>query len=107
MSGQNFAIDKDVEGKVTLNLDDPVPWDQVLDLVLQMNQLGKEKRGGIIRIATLTTLRAEEADRKAKMKARREAENEEGLITAFIPINYGSAKDLAANHLVLNGNLPL
>jgi type IV pilus assembly protein PilQ len=105
VSGQNFAIDKDVEGKVTLNLDDPVPWDQVLDLVLQMNQLGKEKRGGIIRIATLTTLRAEEAERKNKLKERRQAENEEALVTAFIPINYAIAKDIAVQHLVLNGNL--
>lgn len=105
VSGENFAIDKDVEGKVTLNLDDPVPWDQVLDLVLQMNQLGKEKRGNIIRIATLTTLRAEESERKSKLKERREAENEEALVTAFIPINYAVANDLAVNHLVLNGNL--
>ena len=27
-------------GAVTLTLDQPVPWDQVLDLVLKMNQLG-------------------------------------------------------------------
>ncbi|MEJ2269958.1 MAG: hypothetical protein P8Y04_09315, partial [Desulfobulbaceae bacterium] len=33
ISGKNFAIDKNVTGKVTLTLDKPVPWDQVLDLV--------------------------------------------------------------------------
>ena len=40
ISGKNFAIDKNVTGKVTLALQKPVPWDQVLDLVLKMNQLG-------------------------------------------------------------------
>ena len=40
VSGSNFAIDKDVTGKVTLAFDKPVPWDQVLDLILKMNQLG-------------------------------------------------------------------
>ncbi|MCK7510697.1 MAG: hypothetical protein MZV70_45970 [Desulfobacterales bacterium] len=35
ISGKNFAIDKNVTGKVTLALQRPVPWDQVLDLVLE------------------------------------------------------------------------
>ncbi|MCP4149234.1 MAG: AMIN domain-containing protein, partial [bacterium] len=45
ISGKNFAIDKNVTGKVTLTLDKPVPWDQVLDLVLKMNQLGMTMEG--------------------------------------------------------------
>ncbi|MBW2590774.1 MAG: AMIN domain-containing protein, partial [Deltaproteobacteria bacterium] len=48
ISGKNFAIDKDVTGKVTLTLDTPVPWDQALDLVLKMNQLGMVYEGDII-----------------------------------------------------------
>jgi type IV pilus assembly protein PilQ len=50
VSGKNFAIDKDVTGKVTLTLAKPVPWDQALDLILKMNQLGKTSEGNIIRI---------------------------------------------------------
>ena len=53
ISGKNFAVDKNVTGKVTLALEEPVPWDQVLDLVLKMNQLGRIWEGDIIRIATL------------------------------------------------------
>ena len=60
ISGQNFAIDKDVTGKVTLNFEQPVPWDQVLDLVLKMNQLGLREEQGIYRIATQATLAREE-----------------------------------------------
>ncbi|MCP4371019.1 MAG: AMIN domain-containing protein, partial [Deltaproteobacteria bacterium] len=64
VSGGNFAIDKNVTGKVTLSFDRPVPWDQVLDLVLKMNELGRIYEGDIIRIATLATLEAEEKQRK-------------------------------------------
>ncbi|MFO7964935.1 MAG: hypothetical protein R6U50_13510, partial [Desulfobacterales bacterium] len=37
ISGKNFIIDDDVNGKVTMTLDKPVPWDQIMDLVLKMN----------------------------------------------------------------------
>ena len=60
VSGLNFAIDKDVQGKVTMTLEEPVPWDQVLDLVLKMNGLGKKNEGNVIRIATIATLQNEE-----------------------------------------------
>ena len=60
VSGLNFAIDKDVQGKVTMTLENPVPWDQVLDLVLKMNGLGKKNEGNVIRIATIATLQNEE-----------------------------------------------
>src|SRR5690606_26449029 len=63
ISGKNFAIDKDVVGTVTLSLEKPVPWDQVLDLVLKMNQLGIVNEGEIVRIATIATLQQEEESR--------------------------------------------
>lgn len=96
ISGKNFAIDKNVTGKVTLALQKPVPWDQVLDLVLKMNQLGMTREGDILRIATLATLQQEEKLRQAQLKAEQEArkQEEEGepLITEYIPINYSNAK---------------
>ena len=95
ISGKNFAIDKDVTGKVTMTLDKPVPWDQVLDLVLRMNQLGMTHEGEIVRIATLETLKKEDDLRKAKLEALRKAREEvkalEPLVTKYIPISYSSA----------------
>ncbi|MBT8357230.1 MAG: type IV pilus secretin PilQ, partial [Deltaproteobacteria bacterium] len=99
VSGQNFAIDDDVTGKVTLSFDKPVPWDQVLDLVLKMNQLGKMYEGDIIRVATKETLKLEEKSKKERLKERQQAIQLEDLITVFIPVNYTSAKDVADNHL--------
>jgi type IV pilus assembly protein PilQ len=103
ISGKNFAIDKNVTGKVTLALQRPVPWDQVLDLVLKMNQLGMVQEGSIIRIASLATLQQEEKMRQAQLKAEQDAkkQEEEGepLVTAYIPVNYSNAKSEVLPHL--------
>jgi type IV pilus assembly protein PilQ len=96
VSGKNFAIDKDVTGTVTLSFEKPVPWDQVLDLILKMNQLGKVVDGDIIRIATIATLKREEQDRQAALAAQKKAEEQqaalEPLETRYIKINYANAK---------------
>jgi type IV pilus assembly protein PilQ len=100
VSGKNFAIDKDVTGKVTLTLAKPVPWDQALDLILKMNQLGKIYEGNIIRISTLVTLQAEEDQLKEKLKAKQQATRQEDHITAFIPVNYAPASLINENHIL-------
>lgn len=103
VSGKNFAIDKDVTGKVTMTLDKPVPWDQVLDLVLRMNQLGMTQEGEIVRIATMSTLKAEDDLRKAKLEAMRKAREEaralEPLVTRYIPVSYSSAESEVKPHI--------
>jgi type IV pilus assembly protein PilQ len=103
ISGQNFAIDKDVTGKVTLTLDKPVPWDQVLDLVLRMNQLGSVQEGNITRIATLQTLAREEELRRGQFEARLKAEEQqealEPLTTVYMPISYANASSDIQPHL--------
>jgi len=96
VGGVNFAIDKDVLGKVTLSLEDPVPWDQILDLVLKMNSLGKKMEGNVIRIATTETLAREENERQEAIAARQKSEAQkkalEPLVTEYIPVNYSDAK---------------
>jgi type IV pilus assembly protein PilQ len=91
----NFAIDRDVQGKVTLTLEDPVPWDQVLDLVLRMNNLGMKKEGNVIRIATLETLNKEEKLMQetivARQKSLEQKKSLEPLVTEYISVNYSNA----------------
>ena len=107
-SGSNFAIDKDVQGKVTLALGKPVPWDHVLDLVLKMNQLDKDEEGGVIRIARVETLEKEEISRmkmfEAERLAREQSQFLEPLITDYITVNYSKVssdptKDEMLKHL--------
>jgi type IV pilus assembly protein PilQ len=103
VSGKNFAIDKDVSGKVTLTLEKPVPWDQVLDLVLRMNQLGMIVEGDIYRIATLATLKKENDLRKAQIAALQKEKEQikalEPLETRYIPISYSDAKTEILPHI--------
>ena len=103
ISGKNFAIDKNVTGKVTLTLERPVPWDQVLDLVLKMNQLGMTMEGDIIRIATLSTLAQEEKLKQAQLKAaqaaQKQAEALEPLFSEYIPVSYSNAKNEVLPHV--------
>ncbi|MEH0022940.1 MAG: type IV pilus secretin PilQ [Desulfobacter sp.] len=95
VSGLNFAVDSDVQGKVTLSLEKPVPWDQVLDLILKMNGLGKKMEGSVVRIATAETLKNEEQMVQEAIAARKKAAEQkialEPLYTEYIPINYSDA----------------
>lgn len=99
VSRKNFAIDKGVAGKVTLTLEQPVPWDQVLDLILKMNGLDMTYEGDIIRIAKQETIEKEQKALQAKLaserKAKREEEKEvkelEPLATEYVSVNYANA----------------
>ena len=103
VSGRNFAIDKDVTGKVTLTLAEPVPWDQILDLVLRMNKLGKAVEGNIIRIATRATLAEEARLRQEKrteaLAARDQKQQLEPLHTEYLPVNYSNANREIKPHI--------
>ena len=103
ISGRSFAIDKNVTGKVSLKFDKPVPWDQVMELLLKMNQLGMTMEGDIIRIATLSTLAQEEKLKQAQLKAAQQAQKQaealEPLFTEYIPISYSNANTEVLPHL--------
>jgi len=68
-----------------------------------MNQLGVAREGDIIRVASLSTLQQEEKMRQAHLKAEQDSkkQEEEGepLITAYIPVNYSVAKTEVLPHL--------
>ena len=99
VSGQNFAIDSDVSGKVTLTLKKPVPWDQILDLILKMNKLGITYENDIIRISKMSTIHQAQEERIAKIEAEFKAAKKreellEPVLTHYIPVNYARANDL-------------
>ncbi len=98
VSGKNFAIDQDVTGKVTLSLHKPVPWDQVLDLVLKMNQLDMVTEGDIIRIGTQAKFEAAEKARRKRweeeLKRQRLEAQLSQAVTEYIPINYADAESI-------------
>ena len=103
ISGKNYAIDPDVEGTVSISMERPVPWDQVLDLILTMNGLGKVEEGDIIRISRLQTLREEEQARQERVRdLQRKQEDQkalEPLVTEYIPISYANAQAEVMPHI--------
>ena len=110
VAGANFAIDDDVEGKVTLTFQNALPWDQVLDLILTMNKLGQKQEGDVIRIATLETIKEEELAKQAAIAARVESLEQrrklKPLITVYLPINYADASAMAEHIIpILTGQL--
>lgn len=90
VSGMNMVVSENVKGKITIKLDS-VPWDQILDLILDTKGLGKVQTGNIIRIATKRELEKEKAEKLASLEAE---EKYEPLITKIIPVNYLKAADL-------------
>jgi len=91
ISGLNIVLDPDVKGALTIFLND-VPWDQALDVVLKNNSLGKQLDGNVLRIASNSTLEAEEAQRKRLSDARILSAE---LQTETRVLSYAKAADLS------------
>jgi len=90
ISGFNMVVAKNVEGSVTLKLNN-IPWDQALDIVLEDAGLGAIVEGNVLKIAPLSTLQARQ---KALQQASQSNEQFEPLITKQVFVNYARAEEL-------------
>lgn len=88
ISGLNVVLDPNVTGVVTLRLTD-VPWDQALDVVLKNYNFGGQLQGNVLRIATNSTLQAEQTAQKALRDAQELAVP---LTTRTFTLNYTKAE---------------
>lgn len=77
-------------GKVTLRMRD-VPWDQALDMVLEMKNLAKRKNGSVIWIAPRDEMLAME---KQELESRQQISQLEPTHTEPFQINYQKAEDV-------------
>ncbi len=104
VSGMNVVAGSDVTGKVTVRLVN-VEWQQALDVILKINNLGYELDGNVIRVAPLAKLDAERKAREdARVAAARARETEqraqiqvEPLVDRVISVNYAKAADVVKN----------
>jgi type IV pilus secretin PilQ/predicted competence protein len=94
VSGYNLVLHPDVKGNVTIKLLN-VPWDQALDIMLNLNKppLAKSIEGNILWIAptNVLTQMAEE-----KQKAKDTGEKTEELVQEIIRVNYASSADISS-----------
>jgi type IV pilus assembly protein PilQ len=90
-SGLNIVAADTVTGNVTLRLIN-VPWDQALEIVLRAKALDQRRDGNVVWVAPQTEIAAFE---QAKADARIALEQRSEIVTEYIPINYGSAEEIA------------
>jgi type IV pilus assembly protein PilQ len=90
ISGLNIVIDQSIQGAVDVSLHE-VPWDQALDIILRDHKLGYSVEGTIVRIAPLTALADEEAQRR-KLTEERALSGDLEVLTR--PLSYAKAADL-------------
>lgn len=86
----NIVASDDVKGKLSIQLE-AVPWDQVLDLVLEVNNLGKKRIGNILRIMPKDKLRKEEEELLAASKTKEKLGT---LELDIVNINFADATEL-------------
>jgi type IV pilus assembly protein PilQ len=90
ISGLNVVVNPGVSGKVTLKLNE-VPWGRALELILKTNGLGCVLEDNVIRIARLSDLQKEEADRR---KLQEEKALAGDLVDFTHRISYAKAETL-------------
>jgi type IV pilus assembly protein PilQ len=90
-SGRNIVASDSVNGSVTLRLIN-VPWDQALDIVLRAKSLDQREDGNVVWVAPQSEIAAYE---QALADARLANEQRAKTVSEYIPINYGSAEDIA------------
>ncbi len=89
-SGLNIIIDPKVQGSVDIALRD-VPWDQALDIILKSNGLGYTVDGTVVRIAPISVLSEEEAQRR---KLAEEQALGGSLETLTRTLSYANAEEM-------------
>ncbi len=91
VSDLNIVVADTVQGNVTLRLDN-VPWDQALDIVMNAKGLDKRQSGNVIWVAPQAEITARETQ---LAEARARLDDNAPLVSEYIQVNYGKAKDIA------------
>ena len=90
-TGLNVVASDSVTGSLSLRLHQ-VPWDQVLDIIVQTKGLNQRRQGNVIWIAPRAEIAARD---KQEFEMRQTLQNLEPLITHNFVLNYAKAADVA------------
>ena len=72
-SGRNIVLGPEVKGNLTLSMKS-VPWEQVLDTILNLYSLKKEETGNVITVLSFDKVKKDELDRRTAEENRIKAE---------------------------------
>lgn len=101
ISDLNFVIQPGVRGTVTVELKS-VPWDQAMEQILKINNLGMEIDGTIVRIAPTGQLRQEAEERRRLRQAQQQTVP---LRTIMRSLSYAQAGQVARLLRNQDGNI--
>ena len=87
----NLVVSDSVEGNLTLRLD-AVPWQQVLDIILQAKQLDKRIEGNVVLVAPKVEF---DAQKKKSLEQAKMASELAELSSIIVPVSYAKASDIA------------
>ncbi len=91
ISDLNFVIQPGVKGTVTVELKG-VPWDQAMEQILKINNLGMDLDGTIVRIAPMSQLRTEAEEQRRLQAVRQQSVP---LRTVLKSLSYAQAGSVA------------
>ena len=106
ISGLNIVVQPGVTGRITLVLTE-VPWDQALDLILKSHRLGYVVEGNVIRIAPLTELAQEEADRRRLAEEQALAGELSTMLRELSYAKAGEVQGLVQRNLSARGDIAI
>ncbi len=92
VSGLNIVVGEGVKAKVTMKLVN-IPWDQALDMLLKMNNLGMVKEGNIVWIDTLANIAKQQDDEAKAQESKIKAEK---LVSRVIYVQNVKASEIQA-----------
>lgn len=104
VSDLNIIATEEVQGSLSIRLID-VPWDQALDIILDIKELGMVKQGNVVRILPKSKIREME---RSELEAAQTKEDLEPVVTEVITVNYtdlGSITGPAQNILSERGKI--
>ena len=87
----NLVVSDSVEGNLTLRLDG-VPWQQVLDIILQAKHLDKRVEGNVVLVAPKSEF---DIQKKKSLEQAKMASELTVLSSVILPISYAKASDIA------------
>jgi type IV pilus assembly protein PilQ len=91
VSELNIIAGDEVKGTISLRLVD-VPWDQALDLIMDIKGLGMLREGNVVRVLPKAQLREAE---EAKLTAARNKEKLDNLVTEAITVSYTNLSNVS------------
>ncbi len=92
VSDLNIIASDDVKGTITLRLVD-VPWDQALELIMDIKGLGMLREGNVVRIMPKERIRKMQQE---QFTASRALEKMEDLVTEVVTVNYTDVSSVAS-----------